>query len=155
MLRKLYSGGFGVDLNACIQYLFPGSEPLIDYVLADDGDGSYIAEWNLSSVKPTIQELKSIESEAIKSSIKRHLEIVVDRHLNEQAAERGYDSIHTCRINAGSGHQKYDAEGQACQNLYNITWDKCWEILADVNSGVRPVPTENELISELPSIVWP
>lgn len=142
-------------LSDSLQYLLPDADPLRDYVLQDDGDGPYIAEWNLPSSQPTSEELAAAEPEALKSKAKRELTKAAQRHLDQSAQQRGYDDIHTCRINAGSGHTKYGPEGQACQTLYGSVWDKCWEVFADVDSDARAIPTEDELIAELPVIVWP
>ncbi len=37
-----------------------------DVILQDDGDGSYIKEWNVAEAKPTDEQLNTFESDATK-----------------------------------------------------------------------------------------
>ena len=37
-----------------------------DVILQDDGDGSYIKEWNVAEAKPTAEQLNTFESDATK-----------------------------------------------------------------------------------------
>lgn len=42
-----------------IMHLFPNADPIKDFIVKDDADGTapYIAEWNLSEPQPTEAEL--------------------------------------------------------------------------------------------------
>lgn len=40
-----------------------GFEPLTDFVLQDDGDGTYIAEWKSDQAQPTGAEIEAAHSE--------------------------------------------------------------------------------------------
>jgi hypothetical protein len=42
-----------------IKHLFPTAVPGRDFLVKDDGDGQYIAEWNLQENIPTEAELQS------------------------------------------------------------------------------------------------
>jgi hypothetical protein len=75
--------------------------------------------------------------------------------LDETAKERGYDSILSLCTYATSTAAKFSDEGQAGVSWRDEVWAKGYSILADVESGSRAIPTESELLSELPSFVWP
>jgi len=51
---------------------------------------------------------------------------------------------------------KFAAEGQYGVQLRDDTWSKCYEILAEVEAGTRPLPSGYEEIApELPTPEWP
>lgn len=49
-----------MNLAEALQSLFPGSDPLRDYALQDDGRGAYIALWNLEAPRPTADDLAAL-----------------------------------------------------------------------------------------------
>lgn len=77
-----------------------------------------------------------------------------DKHLNDAAKARRYDSIHTAALRAGYPGPFHD-EGVAF-----ATWmDACnaagYRILAEIESGERPALTIAEYIALLPALELP
>jgi hypothetical protein len=81
--------------------------------------------------------------------VKAQLTAVVQAHLDATARTRGYDSIVSACSYAGAPNQ-FQAESQQFLAWRANVWTKCYEVMADVDSGARPVPTAEHLISELP-----
>lgn len=79
----------------------------------------------------------------------------VQRHLDAAARARNYDSILSLCSYAGSVHTKFGPEGRAGALWRDAVWAKCYAVLADVQAGLRTVPTADGLIAELPALVWP
>ena len=79
----------------------------------------------------------------------------VQRRLDVFFQTRGYDGILSAATYATSSVLKFQAEGQYAVEARDATWAKCYEILAAVEDGTSPMPTEAELLAELPELVWP
>lgn len=79
----------------------------------------------------------------------------VQQHLDDFARTRGYDGILSACTYATSTVPKFATEGQYAVEARDATWAKCYEVLAAVESGSRPMPTLEELLAELPVLTWP
>ena len=75
----------------------------------------------------------------------------VQKHLDDFARTRGYDGILSAATYATSTVPKFKAEGQYAVDARDATWAKCYEVLAAVEAGSRPMPTLEELLAELPA----
>jgi len=97
----------------------------------------------------------AVIQEEFLASTKSRLTSAIQSMLDETAKERGYDSILSLCTYATSTAAKFSDEGQAGVSWRDEVWAKGYSILADVESGARAIPTEAELLSELPNFVWP
>jgi hypothetical protein len=79
----------------------------------------------------------------------------IQRRLDQFARARGYDGILSACSYAASTDPQFAAEGQRCVELRDATWRTGYVILAEVAAGQRPIPTEAELMAELPALAWP
>lgn len=79
----------------------------------------------------------------------------IQKRLDDFARTRGYDGVLSCCTYATSTVAKFKAEGQYMVDARDQTWSAGYQILADVESGARPVPTLEELDAELPALAWP
>lgn len=92
---------------------------------------------------PTIAEIQSTYT------------AVVQQRLDSFAKTRGYDGILSAVTYASSAVPRFAAEGQYALSARDATWAACYEILSDVQSNLRPLPTLEELVAELPPLTWP
>lgn len=79
----------------------------------------------------------------------------IQAHLDTFARTRNYDGILSAATYATSTVPKFAAEGQYAVEARDATWAASYVILDDVQSGRRPMPTPEEVISELPVLAWP
>jgi hypothetical protein len=80
---------------------------------------------------------------------------IIQRRLDVFAKTRGYDGIMSAATYATSTAPKFQAEGQYAVLARDLTWAKAYAILDDVLSGLRPMPTMEEVFAELPVLAWP
>lgn len=83
------------------------------------------------------------------------LQAVVQKRLDDWAAERGYESILSLCTYATSTVPRFQSEGQRGVGVRDACWTYGYALLADVEAGRRPLPTEEEVISGLPAMEWP
>lgn len=80
---------------------------------------------------------------------------VVQNYLDETARERNYDGILSLCTYATSLNDKFRTEGQAGVEWRDEVWAACYAILDEVLAGTRSVPTNEDLLAELPGFTWP
>ena len=80
---------------------------------------------------------------------------VVQIYLDKKAREKNYDSILSACSYANSTNPKFKDEALAYITFRDNAWTTCYQILADVQSGTREIPTSVELLAELPALVLP
>ncbi|MCP3177316.1 hypothetical protein MJO47_09415 [Desulfuromonas sp. KJ2020] len=102
-------------------------------------------------------QVKTAEQKAreAQEAILQQLTEAVQRHLDTTAKERNYDNMMSLCTYATSLNTKFQSEGQAGVEWRDNVWATCYQVMADVLAGTRPVPTEEELLAELPVFVWP
>jgi len=80
-------------------------------------------------------------------------ERAVENYMNDTVATRGYSDIVSACSYAGAPNP-FQAEGTAALKWRGDVWAKCYQVLGDFQAGNRTKPTLDELISELPVLVW-
>lgn len=134
-----------------------------------DSKGNYVESWEVVDrfqdytdqdgklVTKAEQESKAIAADAAQkaATLKSSIEQAVQNRLDSFAKERNYDGILSACTYATSTVPKFQTEGQCCVNSRDSTWAVCYQILADVQAGARPMPTLEQVLSELPQLTWP
>ena len=86
--------------------------------------------------------------------IQQQLTVAVQSWMDKTVQERNYDNIHTACTYAYSTDEIFKKEGTACLAWRDNVWRTCYNILNEVLVGNREIPTEEELIAELPKLEW-
>ena len=80
----------------------------------------------------------------------------IQARLDDFARTRNYDGILSAATYATSAVPKFAAEGQYAVQARDATWAAAYQILAEVQSGTRPMPSSPEdIFPELPALQWP
>jgi hypothetical protein len=97
------------------------------------------------------------------NAIMKEFESKIDRLIDDTAEAKGYGRKHgeitippsvACEGYAVYENQ-YQAEAIAFGQWKTSLWPVVYQIIADVETGQRDIPTWKELKSELPEMVWP
>ena len=112
---------------------------------------------DVSELEVTEQELadlikaKELATETAEQTIKR-LEKVLDDKIDAVAREHRYESIRTMVTYATSDHPQFGPEGRAAVKFRDAVYAYGIQVIADVQAGLRPIPTEEELLAGVPLI---
>ena len=86
--------------------------------------------------------------------IRRALEAALDAYIDSVAQAKGYDSRITAALRAGYPNP-WQAEGIAFGTWMDSCYSTALTIMTEVQAGTRPIPTKDELIAAMPTMVWP
>jgi len=79
----------------------------------------------------------------------------VQDHLDNEARAHVYDGILSLCTYVSSPSEKFSSEGMAGVSWRDACWSYTYQVLGAVKAGERTEPTVEELIAELPDMVWP
>lgn len=97
--------------------------------------------------EPTIEELQLQLQAEIVSRTQQRLDVF--------AQTRNYDDILSAASYVASTNPVFAAEGQRAVDLRDGTWSALYSILAEVQGGLRPVPSSfSDIEPELPILSW-
>lgn len=122
------------------------------------GDGYFAAfidgEWILIEEPSPEPEPEAEPETPIQTQLR--LVAVIQAHLDAQARSMSYDNIFTAVTYAEEPIvPKFQIEGAALRAWRSLVWAHGYEVLAEVLAAERAIPTEAELIAELPEFVAP
>lgn len=83
--------------------------------------------------------------------IKKQVIAYVQLQLDTKAQAKGYDSIISACTYVTSTVAKFAQEAQEFVNLRDTSWSVCYQLLHEVEQGLREVPTLQEVIALLPA----
>jgi hypothetical protein len=128
------------------------------YYYKDDNDGIYAVS-KKSSANTTWTQITKTEYDSLNVSapetaeqVIARLEAALDRHLDTVANSYRYESIRTMVTYATSEHPTFGLEGRAAVKFRDAVYAYGIQVIADVQAEIRTIPTEAELIAELPQI---
>jgi hypothetical protein len=109
-----------------------------------------------NSMTDEIEAVYEYDMVLLKSSSPKQMMIdAIQAYLDTEAQAHFYDGILSLCSYATSTNTKFGPEGQA-----GVVWrDACWAtgyaIMAAVEAQTRTIPTIEELLAEMPAMVWP
>lgn len=117
-------------------------------------DASFIHLLPEGSVEITdeeVDELRKPHPETPEQNIAR-LEAVIDNYLDNQAKEFRYESIRTMVTYENDPNPKFHAEGLGAKQFRSAIYTLGVSLIDEVQSGLREVPTEEELLALMPKL---
>lgn len=130
--------------------VYPDHDHELQEVLEDgveNIEGQYHRKYKIQARSLTVEQFSAIMLNRYTTAL--------NKHLDDVAKQRRYDSRITCSLRAGYPGP-FQAEGIAFATWMDTCNAAAYQIWADVRNGVRPIPVSIEaFIAELPVIEWP
>jgi len=137
-------GRFAIIDDGVVTNIAEADEPLASNWIHDNGDAKIGGTWDGQVFHPPVPPPPPLSEYTA----------AVQMHLDNKAKERNYDGILSACTYATSSVPKFAAEGQACVAWRDAVWAACYQILGEVETGQRPVPSIEELVGLLPTVTW-
>lgn len=101
-----------------------------------------------------VVEYNPLQDQSLILSLTQQITSTVQELLDNTARSRGYDGIVSLCTYANSTVSKFKTEGQAGVDWRDQCWAICYQIMSDVQTGARSIPSPAQVLSELPNIIW-
>lgn len=122
-----------------------------------NADPYYEAPWvyTVQVVDKTDDEIAADQAAKTKV-LQDSIVAATQQRLDDFARTRNYDGILSACTYASSTVSKFQIEGQYCVVARDNTWEKLYQIMGEIQSGVRPMPSSFlDIEPELPPLAWP
>lgn len=114
------------------------------------------------SISQQIEEVKNRHPKIYRTPQEQAVDIAesivnaTQRRLDTFARTRNYDGILSACTYANSPVQKFSEEGQYCVQMRALTWATLYQILDEIQQGIRPNPSGfSDIEPDLPPLIWP
>lgn len=158
-VKELYPNtSFPVPFSPPPEFLpiFFSPQPVFDPVTHGVRESTPVAGMQQWEVYPLAPEQVSANQAAKAKALQDSIMTATQARLDAFAKTRNYDSHLSLCTYATDPNPNFRAEGQYGVEIRSITWAKLYEILAEVQAGVRPVPAGfQDIESDLPVLEWP
>lgn len=145
--------GFAPVLESPIPAYDPITQGYREVTPTEDTLGNWMRTYEVYELEA---EQVAANEQAKKDRILKEVIDSTQRRLDDFARTRNYDSILSLCTYATSPTQKFQVEGQYGVEARDATWAKLYEILMEVETGVRPLPDGYaDVEPELPLLTWP
>lgn len=115
----------------------------------NEATGRWETQWS-------IRALTAAEMQKRLADLQKSIVAQTQKRLDDFAKTRNYDGILSACTYATSSVFRFQMEGQHCVNSRDSTWSALYTVLAEVQSGARPMPSDYADIEPLlPVLEWP
>ena len=128
----------------------------VDYVLAELNKSPYSRPEIDKLIDEGLLKVHSFDEKGNEEFEKQKKDIVdaVQKLMDDTAKTRNYDDIFTAISYKDSAVEKFKKEAEACLAWRDLVWVTCYEILDEVVTLKRELPSLEEILEELPKIDW-
>jgi hypothetical protein len=111
---------------------------------------------NLDSfIQNNLASLTAKARDKWQQELKAKCKQAVESLLDKKPQEREYKGIYSVCTYTNSGNPQWQAEGIAARDWRDAVWEKCYELLNQAAQGEIEINSADDMLKELPKLVWP
>jgi len=142
------------------QYLYPDDLASGRIKFYKPDENILISQWSVDGVsQPTEQELLDYgvthAREISISLLTQSCVVLIQNLLDSTAKSRNYYDAASCISYATSSNLIWQSEAKCFIAWRDNVWNTAYTIYTTLSGNDEPMPTVEEVIAELPAIVWP
>lgn len=115
-------------------------------------NGQWVQGWTVTALPSDVAQANQTTAQ---NAIRKEITDAVMQMMDEFVATRNYSSMLSCVSYAQSTNPQFAAEAAYAISWRDDVWENCYQILSAVQNNLRPVPTVEQVLSELPVPTWP
>ena len=146
-----YELGRGIYMDNSNGAISVNDAPVVEYEAVINSIDQLIANKADIFFNKTPEQIIEIKIQQLKTT--------VDLYIDQVASDKGYGRVGVSPSAACIGYASYTNAYQAEAIVYSewvaSIWPVSYQIISDINANLRTIPTEQELIIELPVMIWP
>lgn len=128
--------------------------------IRDEGQGPYIYKWNLEGIEQPDSETINqwiVESENEWKVINffKEAEKLLSDYIDTTAKSKGYDNTLSITSYVSSTNELWKAEAETFISWRDSVLAWAYSNFVDIQAGIKPIPTLEELKEAIPQIIWP
>ena len=125
------------------------------YAINGDSWRAIEPNWALQPGEILSDTMPEMSAEQQAAKLLNEMKELVQAHIDQVAREMAYtDGLHAASYVA-STIEAWAAEAQAFVAWRDSVWVAAISILYDCKSGLREIPSADDLLAELPAMEWP
>ena len=149
-----------INIVQICQYRYPGQVENMNITFRQPDQEILIATWKVpNEPQPTEQELidyglaneRAIEIDSTSRNAAPSAQHIIDA----TAKAKSYADGVSCASYATSSNAQWKAEAQCFIDWRDSVWNYLYQLLATLSGNQEPIPSVQEIINQLPIIVWP
>lgn len=114
---------------------------------------TYGGPWGVMQQEGSAEWVENVPTaEEIAQSTLSALESAIDNFMDSKAQALGFKDRHSFALRAGITGSSWHTKAQTFGAWMDSVNDYCYQVKLDCQSGTRQVPTEEQLIAELPKL---
>lgn len=102
-----------MNIALAILHMYPQAEQPKDFIVRDDGEGQFIAEWNLDTLQPTEAELRAAWLDALRKQKIEELGLACQAAINSTFVSSALGEPHVYSYDAEARENLKNAEAAA------------------------------------------
>lgn len=146
-----------MKLAEIIPLVYPAADMLTNVQVQDNGNGQFIAYWDVDVLGPqpteqdVLDQMPIVHLQYVQNQVEDNIRTLIEN----KPLERGYDNLMTLTSYTTSSNPQWKAEADAFIAWRDAVFAYAYQMLADVQAQLIPTPSLEDFMAGVPALTWP